>query len=363
MPVDFPQGPEVFAEDKVMAYQTRKYGCYKCTMACGGHMEVDDPSSPYHGTKHHKVEYETGWAFGTLINNDDFPSLVKCNELCNRYGFDTISAGSTIAFAAELFEQGILSPEDSDGFVVRWGDHRSIVEMLDKMGRREGIGDIFADGVWAAARRIGRGAEHYAMHVHGQEIPGHSPLFIPGLAPAYRLDATPARHTQGREGLVPQGLPLPKHDKYEYGEVRAKHHHRAMNWVHFINAAGICLFGYVSYQYTFIPDFMTAVTGWEWDVEKIEEAGERIGLIRHAFNLRESINPITDCKLPARTVGKPPFTTGNVRNITIDDDRLVRELCLELDWDPETARPSLAVLHRFGLHDVARDLHGALAAV
>jgi len=97
-PVDFPSGPVKFRAEAVIAYQDRKYGCWRCTMACGGHMSVKE-SGPYQGTRHHKVEYETAAAWGAMTLTDDFPALIKINELCNRYGLDTIAAGCAAAFA------------------------------------------------------------------------------------------------------------------------------------------------------------------------------------------------------------------------------------------------------------------------
>jgi len=355
---DIPDGPEQFDVDRVMSYVTKKYGCWRCTMACGGHMEVKE-EGPYHGTKHHKVEYETGWAFGTLTGNTNFPSLIKANELCNRYGLDTISAGSVIAFAVELSERGILSPEETDGIPLRWGDHEAIIAMLHKVGRVEGFGAILAQGVQRAAEIIGRGAEDYAIHVGGQEVPGHTPLFIPGLAVSYVMDATPARHTQGREGLIPPGYDLPKHDKYQFfGPERVKAHKILRDWVHVVNAAGVCLFGYVSYHYSFIPDFLRTVCGWDWSVEEMLKAGDRIANIRHAFNLREGINPLT-FRMPGRVVGDPPFKDGNVANITVPYREMIREYCEIAEWDPETAMPSRKKLEELGLHDVAEDLYAA----
>ncbi|MEW6755383.1 MAG: aldehyde ferredoxin oxidoreductase family protein [Candidatus Latescibacterota bacterium] len=353
-PVDFPSGRERFSADTVIAYQDRKYGCWRCTISCGGHMSVKDGS--YAGTSHHKVEYETAASWGTMTLTDRFPALIKINELCNRYGFDTIGAGCTAAFAVECFENGLLSGADTDGLELRWGNDAALVGLLEKMARREGIGEVLADGTRRAAARIGRGAAAYAMHVQGSEVPMHDPKFNPGLATTYKMDATPARHTQGHEDMPPMLAGWPAHDKYLYtgkGEL----HKQCMEMIHVVNASGLCMFAYLAYDWSFVPDFLTCVTGWGIDTEECYRVGERIADMRHAFNLREGLNPI-HFEVPGRLLGVPPQTQGNVRGVTVDIDTQVREYCQAMDWDPQTAVPSRQRLVSLGLEDVARDLHG-----
>jgi len=354
-PVDFPSGATTFEPDTVIAYQDKKYGCWRCTMSCGGHMSVKD-EGPYRGAAHHKVEYETAAAWGTMTLVDKFPALIKLNELCNRYGFDTIGAGCTAAFAVECYENGLLTKADTGGLELRWGNDQALVALLEKMATREGIGDVLADGTRKAAARIGKGAEAYAMHVQGAEVPMHDPKFQPGLATTYKMDATPGRHTQGHEDMPPMLAGWPGHDKYVYtgkGEL----HRKCMEMIHVVNAAGICIFAYLAYDWNFVPEFLTAVTGWEIDTDECYRIGERIADIRHAFNLREGLNPLR-FEVPGRLIGNPPQTAGNVRNVTVDLDTQVREYCAAMEWDPLTAVPSKQRLLALGLTEVARDLHG-----
>jgi aldehyde:ferredoxin oxidoreductase len=353
-PVDFPSGAEKFRDDVVIAYQDKKYGCWKCTMACGGHMSVKR-DGPYEGVAHHKVEYETAAAWGTMTLTDNFPALIRLNELCNRFGLDTIAAGCTAAFAVECFENGLLTTADTDGLELRWGNDRALVALCEKMGRREGFGDVLADGVQRAAERIGRGSERFAIHVHGAEVPMHDPKFQPGLATTYKMDATPARHTQGHEDMPPLLEGWPAHEKYTWtgkGEL----HKRCSDMVHVVNAAGVCLFAYLSYDWDFVPEFLTAVTGWAIDTDECDRIGERIANIRHAFNLREGLNPL-EFVVPARLLGDPPQTAGNVRGVTVDVDAQVRDYCAAMAWDASTARPSRERLAALGLDEVARDLY------
>jgi aldehyde:ferredoxin oxidoreductase len=354
-PVDFPSGKDKFQQDTVIAYQDKKYGCWRCTMSCGGHMSVKEPG-PYQGVAHHKVEYETAAAWGTMTLMDNFPALIKINELCNRYGFDTIAAGCTAAFAVECYENGLLTRQDTDGIELTWGNDVALIALLNKMATREGIGDVLADGVKRAAERIGKGSEAYAIHVHGAEVPMHDPKFQPGLATTYKMDATPARHTQGHEDMPPLLPGWPEHDKYVWTG-KGERHKQCMEMVHVVNAVGVCLFAFLSYDWNFVPEMLSAVTGWDIDTDECYRIGERIANIRHAFNLREDLNPL-HFAVPGRILGDPPQTAGNVRNITVDIDTQVREYCAAMDWDPETAVPSRERLTALGLENVARDLHG-----
>jgi aldehyde:ferredoxin oxidoreductase len=303
---------------------------------------------------HHKVEYETAAAWGTMTLTSEFPALVRINELCNRYGIDTIASGCTAAFAVECFERGLLTTADTGGLELRWGNHEALVALLETMARRQGIGAVLADGVQRAAERIGGGAEAFAVHVHGAEVPMHDPKFQPGLATTYKMDATPARHTQGHEDMPPVAADWPPHERYRWSG-KADLHKRCMELVHVVNAAGLCLFAYLSYDWQFVPDFLGAVTGWPIDTEECHRIGERIAHMRHAFNLREGLNPVR-FEVPPRVLGVPPQAAGNVRGVTVDLDTQVREYCAAMAWDPETARPSRDRLASLGLEDLAADV-------
>ena len=275
--------------------------------------------------------------------------------MCNKYGFDTIGTGCTAAFAVECYENGILTKEDTGGLELNWGNDEALVALLTKMAMREGIGDVLADGVRKAAEKIGKGSEQYAIHVQGSEVPMHDPKFQPGLATSYKMDATPARHTQGHEDMPPVLEGWPEHDKYVYTG-KGDLHKKCSEMTHVINSAGVCLFAFLSYDWNFMPAFLSAVTGWDIDTEESLKIGERIANIRHAFNLREGLNPI-EFKVPDRLIGNPPQTEGNVRHVTVDIDAQVRDYCEVMDWDPVTGLPSKERLLSLGLDKVAADLH------
>jgi aldehyde:ferredoxin oxidoreductase len=350
-PVDFPLArAENIDEGPVVALQERRYGCWGCPISCGGRVKVSEGEyalSARPDSIGHKPEYETLWSFGTDLLNDNLESIVKANEICNEYGMDTISLGATIAFAMECFEHGILTQKDCDGLELTWGHDRAIVALAEKIARREGIGDILADGARAAAERIGRGAEEFAIHVAGEELPGHDPRFTPALATTYLMDATPGRHTQGG-GWPPPGIRVRgTKSKYVY-EGQAGDFYKLMTSMHVVNAAGLCMFGHFAYHIELIPKQLTAVTGWDYTLDDVWEAGMRIATMRHVFNLREGHNPLLR-NVPGRMVGEPPLQQGRVKGITVDYQTMRRELLDYLGWDGYTTIPSEKSLRQLGM--------------
>ncbi|MQY67480.1 MAG: aldehyde ferredoxin oxidoreductase, partial [Dehalococcoidia bacterium] len=161
--IDFPDYKDI-GGDPVIARQEKRYACWRCPIGCGGHMREGRGEYKYEAGAH-KPEYETLGMFGADCLNSSVESIIKLNDICNRYGVDTISAGATMAFAIECYERGIITKADTDGIEMTWGNHKSIVAMTEKMVRREGFGDVLADGVKVAAEKIGGDASSYAMHI------------------------------------------------------------------------------------------------------------------------------------------------------------------------------------------------------
>jgi len=357
-PVDFPtERAELIAEDAVVALQERRYGCWGCPIRCGGWVKVsggDYALSAMPGSLGHKPEYETLWSFGTDLLNDNLESIVKANEICNEYGLDTISVGATIAFAIECFEGGIITAKDTDGLELTWGNHAAIVALAEKIARREGLGDILADGVKVAAEKIGSGAEQYAIHVAGEELPGHDPRFMPALATTYLLDATPGRHTQGG-GWPPPGIKVRGTKKKYVYEGQAEDFYRLMTSMHVVNSAGLCMFGHYVYNIKLIPEQLTAVTGWDYTLDDIWKTGMRIATMRHVFNLREGHNPLAR-NVPGRMVGDPPFQEGKLKDVTVDYQTMRSELLDYVGWDARTSIPSEQSLRRLGMEFLLKDV-------
>ncbi|MFC1840694.1 aldehyde ferredoxin oxidoreductase family protein, partial [Thermodesulfobacteriota bacterium] len=338
----------------IIAQQERRYGCYRCPIACGGIMKPSTGEYKW-GDHAHKPEYETQAMFGTNLLVKDVDSIIKANDVCNRYGLDTIGAGAAIAFAMECYENGIITTEDTDGIEIKWGDHKATMELLDKVARREGIGDILADGVKVAAEKIGKGSEKYAMHVGGQEVPAHDSRGGWGFAIAYCAEPTPARHTMSGEGPHPPGT-MPEYDPGSL-KGRGEPHKIGACITQFYNAAGLCMIaygdGYGKAEY-FIEAIQT-ITGWDIDRDEVLKTGQRINTMRQAFNIREGLT--TPFKYPDRMLGKPPKTVGPRAGVTMEPEDIYTEYYQAMGWDTETGKPTKETLLELGMDFVAEELY------
>lgn len=332
---------------------SKKYACYRCPVACGG--ITLEGTGEYRYTKDsHRPEYETLAMFGPNCLNSNLDSIIMANDICNRYGVDTISCGAAIAFAIECFENGLINMADTDGIEMTWGNHRSIIAMTEKLAKREGFGEVLANGVKSAAVEIGKGAQQFAIHIQGQEMPAHDPKFARDLAVSYKLDATPGRHTQGSEERQAPGL-IPRYDRNSFSG-RGEIHKKGSCMGHIVNCIGMCSFVYGCLSsIDAVTEFMSAVTGWDVTTEELLKAGERIANIRLAFNLREGLNPL-EFKVPDRVIGRPPKKEGPTKGITVDEAALYGDYLKAMDWDPETARPSKEKLRELGLEDLIQDV-------
>ena len=325
--------------ENIEKYKIAKKGCYACPIACWGHVMI---KSGHFALKEpaHMPEYETCSSFGSYCLNNNFESIIKCNDICNRYGIDTISAGAVIAFAIDCYERGIINKRDADGIELTWGNSEAIVKMTEKLAKSEGFGKILSQGVKKAALIIGRGAEDIAIHVQGQELPAHDTRLEPSLGVIYTLDATPGRHTQAATFGPPPNIEKIFPDivfKFNQNSYlgRAKAEKILLSLVHSIDSLGVCQFGYLSTDVTTFPECFSAVTGWNVDVQELVITGERIGTIRHLFNLRENLNPIK-FPYPKIAQGIPKLTEGPLKGIKIELKAMQIEYYKEMGWDLET---------------------------
>ncbi len=322
---------------KVVANIEKRTGCWRCPAACKASLKPGAGEYKY-PKDNHRLEYETIGAFGVNCGNTNVESINMASHLCNAYGMDTISAGTIIAFAMECYENGIITKADTDGIELIWGNHRALVAMTEKMVKREGLGDILADGVKRAAERIGKGAEKFAVHSGGQEMGMHDPKLdnAPGLggkaaAAMYKMDATPGRHTQ------------------DFGP------HGFMN--HLNNALGTCMiiFLWPTARGPYVQRVYNAVTGLNRSMAELLKAGERITNLRHLFTLREGINPL-DRFIHSRIIGRPPQKDGPLAGVSPDLEAQTYWCLGALDWDRITTKPSRQKLLELGLDEIAEEL-------
>lgn len=333
-------------------YKTKKYACSACPLGCGAEYSVPDGRWPLAKTE--RPEYEAAAAFGSTCLCSEEDALLKCNEMCNIYGFDVISAGMTLAWAMECYEHGILTKEDLDGAELTWGNGAAMVELLEKMGRAQGCGAVLGKGSAYAAKTWGKG-EEYLQTASGIELPMHDPRYAPGLARTYKYDPTPGRHVKGGAGLL-QMMGAETTSKYDYHGTGNLDFALTVD-TELTNIASLCMFhAYVAPPKTNI-EFMKVITGRDFTEEDAVNTGHRVFLLRQAFNAREGIKP-ADMTLTKRASGEPPLTAGPNANVTIDNDLLLRNFYEVAGINLESGVPELETMQKLGgLENVIQEFY------
>jgi len=341
--------------------------CYACPVRCKREVSVSEPyqvDSVYGGP-----EYETLASFGSSCGIDDLAAIAKANELCNAHGLDTISAGAVVAFAMECFERGILSERDTGGLKLNFGNASAMVQVVDMIARREGIGDILAEGVARAASRIGKGAEEFALHVKGQEIPMHEPRYKQGLGLGYAISPKGADHTMSlHDSMYASEGPLLEEtkalgileplalDDLSPAKVRMVVYHSC--WQHLLDCLVMCNF--MPFNYRQVEELVCGVTGWNSTVYELMKVGERCLAITRAFNIREGLGRKDDL-LPQRFF--TPLPSGPLQGVGIDKDKFEQAKATfysMLGWDKIDGVPGLGKLQELGIEWVFDYLGGKI---
>lgn len=355
---DFPREKwEKVGWECLQKYAAERYACVDCQIACGGRMEVKDGRYAVRGA--HKPEYESLAAFGPNLLNENTESLIYANELCNLYGMDTIGVGGTVAMAIDCYENGIIGSKDTDGLELRWGNAESVIELIHKIARREGIGDVLAEGAKIAAEIFGKGADRLTIHVGGQLIPMHDPRRAAGWGATYVSEASPATHTRGgtqfpETGMAnpdiyePLGVPV-QLDKYK-SEGKGKYQAIMSGWQHLMNCSGVCIFAADGLNFRWI-ELMKGITGWDLDIENLKKTGQRIGTMLHLFNFREGFK-LSDFTMPERARGNPPLTAGPTRGVTLEFEGLKRQYFEAMGFDLAAGKFRKERLEELGLQNV-----------
>jgi len=299
--------------------------CYACSIRCKKVVEIKDPwdVDPLYGGP----EYESIGAFGSNCGVDDIKAVCKANELCNKYSIDTISTGVSIGFAMECYENGILSDKDTNGIKLNFGNAEAMVKMVEMICKREGLGDILAEGVKRAAEKIKNGADKFAMHVKGQEIPMHEPRLKQGLGVGYTISPTGAEHMANMhdtsfasERSIAVHSAIGILEPLELDDLGAKKVRVLVyysNWRNLFNALLICYF--LPWDYVDTPEIVRAVTGWYSSTWELMKVGERITTMARVFNIREGLTKKDDW-LPERFF--QPHTSGALAETSIKPEEL-----------------------------------------
>jgi len=321
---DFPEVDQISAQAVKEHVRVGMGTCFACAVACKKEVKVKEPwnVNPAYGGP----EYETLASMGSNCGVSDLKAVCKANELCQRYSIDTISTGVTISFAMECFEHGLLTKEDTDGMDLSFGNAESMVKMVELIGERRGIGNLLAEGSMRVAEHIGNGAEEFAVHVKGQEVPMHDPRLKRGEALGYAVSPTGADHVHNIHDtfLYPQ---LPKSYNSlgileavpieDFGPKKVRLYKYVGEWRTLNNFLVMCLF--TPWSAIQKVEIVRYVTGWNTTAFELMKVVERGNTLARIFNIREGFTEKDDW-LPPRFF--KPKTSGALSKTSVNPEDL-----------------------------------------
>jgi aldehyde:ferredoxin oxidoreductase len=324
---------------------TDRDNCDRCAVNCKLVVEYQSADAKHSiDRRYGGPEYETLGGLGALCAVTDILAVAKANELCAAYGLDTISAGGTIAFAMECVEKGLLEPDD-DGFAPRFGDGDSLVEAIERIALRKGMGNLLAEGSARAAQELGGEALEMSVTVKGQELPLHEPRLKNAMGLGYAISPTGADHMANMDDLFATHdfmdvcarlselgfeIPLPL---YGLEEQKLKAYVTEVAYKNFLDSAVICHF--YPYIYQHIVDAINGATGWEIDRDTILQAGKRIMTMGRLYLKREGFQTHDD-RLPSRTLQPHTHADGPIAGKAMSEVELkdaLKRFYLEMGWD------------------------------
>lgn len=356
----------------VKKLKIRPYACFNCQLSCS-HYTPTLQEGKYAGTSSGTIEYETAAALGARCGIRNIQAVSKATELCAQYGIDTISCGSVIAWAMECAERGLLKPGETDGEELYFGNTDAMLDLVEKIGRREGLGDLLAEGSYRAAKKVGRGTGKYAMHVKGLEISAGSPRTSKCLSVMYAVNERGGHHmdpyaasldaygyTNEEAGMARQLNPYKSGDTGDVFLLK--------RYTKLADILGTCAFTVINLQT--LPstsgELFSAATGIEMSGKELLEKGEMLVTLMRAFNARNGLSAKDDT-LPERFTKEPivinvpeelrQFSKGKTKITRVADlEKDVGDYYKAAGYDGKTGLPSKNRFVQLGLGEVAGDL-------
>jgi len=330
-------------------YVAKIIGCSSCAMRC--EHEVVVPEGPYKNTMT-RMEYESLWALGPYCGVDRLDAIIKAMDLCNYYGVDSISTGVIAGFAMDCYETGILTQKDMGGIDAKFGNAEAMVQLVEKIGKREGIGEVLADGVKFAAEKIGKGSDKLALHIKGVEVTGYDLRCLKTAALGFAVSFRGADHNRhGAYAFDVKG----KVNRLIAEKGRGKLVRDMEDVYNLIDSFIVCKFSRGTY-YKELPDMAklyTLVTGYEITPEELKKAGERIQNVARLFNIREGLGRKDD-NLPYKVMHEPISDEGPSKGAFVTQaelDLLLDDYYESRGWTKEGV-PTKEKLKELGMEDL-----------
>lgn len=336
--------------------------CFACAVRCKQVVQAQEPYAidPAYGGP----EYEGLAALGSYTGVSDLAAVCKANELCNRYTLDVISCGSVIAWAMDCFERGIIGPQDTGGLELHFGDGETLVQLVELIASRQGIGDLLAEGELRASKRWGPQAADLAVHCKGQSFPAHMPRAKRSLALVYSINPYGADHMcTEHDPFLLKELPETLRERMRAfglletapletaGPVKVRLAAVTQRFLSLLDSLELCTFCFASGWFFDNADLVAAVqavTGWRTSMWELMRIGERRVNLMRSYNLRENLTAADD-QLPPRM--SEPLQGGPTGGNRVDLEAWKRDKSLYyamMGWD-EFGVPSRAKLHELEL--------------
>ena len=351
-------------------YWERDDGCFACPIRCDKIYRVSE--GEFAGAATSSLEYETLNSFGAAVDNSNLASIIAANERCDRLGLDPISTGRAISFAMELYEKGILSEEDTGGRKLRWGDYRLVLDLIEQIAQRTGLGELLSLGVRRAAEEIGGEAAYYAMEVKGMEIPAQDGRAQQSMGLAHITSSRGADHLKAFPTIDETGSPNEVARRYGEKFLPEMSDPQATRYKPFlvkdgedlgavVDSVGVCKSGgthvMAEIYWAELAAGLTLATGAEFSEDDLKTVGERVYNLMRCYNALHGITRKDD-RLPRRFTEEPSPSAGAKGQIAHAEEMLDEYYALR-GWDPELGWPTPATLKRLGLDEAAERLEVA----
>ena len=338
---------------------TARRSCYACAIRCKREIAIGGQPSLYGGP-----EYEAVGAFGPNCAVSDLQAIARANELCNAYALDSISTGMTISFAMECFEHGLIGLEDTEGIELRFGNAEAMLAMVEKIARRQGFGNLLAEGSLRAAEKIGGDAKFFAIQVKGQELAMHEPRGKYNVGMGYAISEIGADHL-----VVAHDPAFANPDSIQFKSAfslgitvaqparvlnaeKMKHFYILERWGSLEKVVGYCFFGPAPRSFIHPDDVLisiNAATGWNLTMEDALQIGERATNMARIFNLREGFSRKDDI-LPERLF--QGLENGPLQGLGLPREEFEQALSILYElkgWDSGTGIPGRERLEALSL--------------
>ena len=311
----FEEAEAISGEKLIQSHLVKNAHCANCTIGCERILETNDDKPKAGG----RMEYESAFALGPMLGLSDSNAIIRASAMCDELGMDTISAGVTIAWAMECFERDVLTLDDTDGIDLRFGDSDAVLQVLEKISRREGFGALLAEGSRLASERVGRGSQAWAMHVKGLEMPGYEPRSLKTMALGLAVSTRGACHNRSSAYEADFSSRV---DRLKADDARGRITMEGEDFSAVLDSLIWCKFLRKAFDdlYRESAEIYTHITGWAMTADELKAAGERINNLKKLFNVREGWTAADDT-LPDRILSEK-LPTGVAQGTQLEREEL-----------------------------------------